>query len=65
MSLQHEILFQRLAPRYERVFGEAPPVDGMPVDKAVRVIRERLAMQAADWQQECTRYGRPDYRSGG
>ena len=64
MSLQHEILFQRLVPRYERVFGEAPPVDGMPVDEAVKIIRERLAVQAQDWQHECHRYGRPDFRSG-
>jgi len=59
MSLQHEILFERLAPRYERVFGEEPPVDGLPVDEAVRIIRERLAMQKADWRDLSQRYGRP------
>lgn len=47
MSLHEEILFERLLPKYERRVGEEPPVAGLPVEEAVRIMREKVKFQAA------------------
>lgn len=48
MSLHEEILFERLLPKYERRFGEEPPVAGLPVEEAVRIMREKVKFQTTD-----------------
>ena len=48
MSLHEEILFERLLPKYERRFGEEPPVAGLSVEEAVRIMREKVRFQTAD-----------------
>lgn len=57
MTLQQEILFERLVPRYERAFGAEPSVDGLPLDEAVKVIRARLEMQAEEGRRLTAHYG--------
>jgi len=57
MTMQHEILFERLLPKYERAFGDAPPVEGLPVDEAVKIIQDRLAMQMEESERLTDQFG--------
>jgi hypothetical protein len=43
MSYQQEILFERLVPRYQKIFGHEPDVAGLSLDEALDRINADLA----------------------
>ena len=55
MSLHEEILFERLLPKYERRFGEEPPVAGLPVEEAVRIMRDKVKFQTTEDREGVSR----------
>lgn len=42
MSLIQEAAFMRLLPKYEKAFGEPPPLGNVSVDEALEYMRNRL-----------------------
>lgn len=43
MSLLDEIAFHRLLPKYERRFGDAPPLQAATLEEALETLRRGLA----------------------
>jgi hypothetical protein len=65
MSALQEIAFQRLLPKYERVFGEPPPFTAATVDEAVAFMRDRLRGHLADARLACMPWIGTPVRPGG
>jgi len=43
MSLQQEILLERLLPKYERRFGKPPPIDASDLESVITLRQHALA----------------------
>ena len=68
MSALDEAIFERLYPRYERTFGEAPPLHEASVEEAVAEMRSRLRAHASEAARSLGPFqpaGMPRRRQGG